>query len=209
MFAFIMLFIWKVRAFWPLAWIPAVGLILLSNVQRGDTLRALGLRWRDFQAGLRPGILVTAAIVCVALGAGALAGSLRPVGMGPALAGIGLYCVWGFFQQYLLNGFFLTRLREILMPRHAAPLVAAVLFSVAHLPNPLLMAITFVGGFVAAEFYSRYRNLLFVGLAHGIIGSVVFLVFPDSISHHLRVGPGYIAFCQYFCGGTHLWLARL
>jgi membrane protease YdiL (CAAX protease family) len=209
MFALIMLFIWKLRAIWPLAWVPAVGLIVLSNARRREGLDVLGLRWRDFSAGIRPGILFVAAIVGIAVGAAILADTLRPVEVGPALAGIGLYCLWGLFQQYILNGFFLNRLREITRAPHTAPLVAAALFSLAHLPNPLLMAVTFALGIVAAEFYLRYRNLLFLGLAHGIIGSVVFLVFPDSISHHLRVGPGYIAYCQYFCGGAHLWLAWL
>jgi membrane protease YdiL (CAAX protease family) len=143
------------------------------------------------------------------LGAAVLAGTLRPVAAGPVLAGIGLYCLWGLFQQYILNGFFLNRLREITSARHAAPVIAALLFSLAHLPNPLLVPITFGGGLLATEFYLRYRNLLFLGLAHGIIGSVVFLVFPDSVSHHMRVGPGYVAYCRYFCGGAHLWLAWL
>ena len=148
-------------------------------------------------------------LVGIALGAALLAGSLRPVSAGPALGGIALYCLWGLFQQYILNGFFLNRLREITAGRHAAPILSAILFSLVHLPNPLLMAITFAGGFAAAEFYVRYRNLLFLGVAHGILGSVVFLTFPDSVSHHLRVGPGYIAYCQQFCGGAHLWLAWL
>jgi hypothetical protein len=209
MFAIIMLFIWKLRAIWPFAWVPAVGLVILSNARRGEGLGVLGLRWRDFSTGIRPGILFVAAIVAIALGAAILAGTLRPVSAGPALAGIGLYCLWGLFQQYILNGFFLNRLREITMAPHVAPLVAATIFSLAHLPNPLLMAVTFAGGMVATEFYLRFRNLLFLGVAHGIFGSVVFLVFPDNVSHHLRVGPGYIAFCQYFCGGAHLWLAWL
>ncbi len=209
MFALIMLFIWKLRLLWPLAWVPALGLIMLSNAQRGENLEVLGLRWCNFRSGLRPGLIAVAAIVAIALGAAAAAGTLRPVTAGPGLAGIGLYCLWGLLQQYILNGFFLNRLREMIHVRHAATTLAAALFSLAHLPNPLLMAVTLFGGLLAAEFYVRYRNLLFLGVAHGIVGSMVYLVFPDSISHHLRVGPGYIAYCQYFCGGAHLWLAGL
>jgi hypothetical protein len=33
--------------------------------------------------------------------------------------------------------------------------------------------------------------MYFLGLAHGTIGSLLFLVIPDSISHHLVVGPGF------------------
>ncbi len=209
MYALIMLFIWKIRAFWPMAWVPAVGLMAVSNAQRGETPRVLGLTWRDFTSGLQPGLLAVCALAGTALGAAVLAGTIRPVETGPALAGIGLYCLWGLFQQYVLNGFFLNRIREVTAARHAGPLAAAALFSLAHLPNALLMGVTFAGGLLAAEFYVRYRNMLFLGVAHGVLGSVVFLVFPDHLIHHLRVGPGYVAYCRHFCGGAHLWLAWL
>jgi hypothetical protein len=207
MFALMMLFIWKLRALWPLAWVPVVGLIAISNAQHGETPKTLGLSWQTFGSGLRPGLLIIATVSGLALVLALIFGTLRTVAVGPALGGIALYCFWGLFQQYLLNGFFVTRLRQLPWPRHAPQAVAAGLFSLLHLPNPLLMAITLLGGFLGAEFYLRYRNLLFLGLAHGILGTIVFLVFPDAISHHLRVGPGYIAYCRYYCGGAHLWLA--
>jgi hypothetical protein len=47
-----------------------------------------------------------------------------------------------------------------------------------------------VTGVLAAFIYRRYRNLLFLAVAHALIGTTLWLVVPDSVSHHLRVGPG-------------------
>jgi hypothetical protein len=53
------------------------------------------------------------------------------------------------------------------------------------------MAVTLLGGYASTQLYRRYRNLYFLGLAHGVLGFVLYLVVPDSISHHLNVGPGH------------------
>jgi len=64
------------------------------------------------------------------------------------------------------------------------------MFAAAHLPNPLLMGVTLVGGTVAALAYQRYRNLLFLAFAHALIGTMIWFAVPPSVSHNLRVGPG-------------------
>ena len=75
----------------------------------------------------------------------------------------------------------------------AAPLLAALLFSAAHAPNWFLMLVTFVGGYVSATVYLDSRNLYFLGLAHGLFGFLLYLVVPDTISHHLYVGPKWFS----------------
>jgi hypothetical protein len=52
------------------------------------------------------------------------------------------------------------------------------------------MGVTLVGGTVAAFAYQRHRNLFFLAFAHALIGTMLWLVVPDTVSHHLRVGPG-------------------
>lgn len=71
------------------------------------------------------------------------------------------------------------------------PLIAATLFAGTHLPNWFLMLVTFAAGYCSTKIYMKYRNMYFLGLAHGLIGTVLFVVIPDSISHHLTVGPGF------------------
>ena len=100
------------------------------------------------------------------------------------------YCPWGLFQQYLLNGYFVNRLLAVSSARNV-PLIAAALFSGTHLPNWFLMLVTFALGYYSTKIYLKYRNVYFLGLAHGAIGTLLFVVVPDSISHHLAVGPGF------------------
>ena len=69
------------------------------------------------------------------------------------------------------------------------PLLSALFFSGAHLPNWFLMLVTPVAGYAAIWVYRRYRNLYFLGLAHATIGTLLFLTVPDSWSHHLNIGP--------------------
>jgi len=53
------------------------------------------------------------------------------------------------------------------------------------------MLVGFATGYCCARIWIRYRNLYFLGIAHGAIGSMLYLVVPDAISHHLVVGPGW------------------
>ena len=101
-----------------------------------------------------------------------------------------VYVPWGVFQQYALNGYFLNRIDRLVSPR-VAPALAAALFSSAHLPNWFLMAVTLLAGYGCTLLYRRYHNLYSLGLAHGTLGFLLYLVIPDSISHHLVVGPGW------------------
>ena len=89
-----------------------------------------------------------------------------------------------------LNGYFQNRLNRAVSPRQA-PILSAALFSGVHLPNWFLMAVTLLLGYCSARIYNRYRNLYFLGVAHGTLGVLLYLVVPDSVSHHLAVGPGW------------------
>jgi hypothetical protein len=66
----------------------------------------------------------------------------------------------------------------------------------AHSPNWFLMPVTLVSGYGAIWVYRRYNNLYFLGLAHAMIGFLLFVAVPDSVSHHLNVGPGWFAHPQ-------------
>ena len=66
-------------------------------------------------------------------------------------------------------------------------------FALVHLPNPLLVSITFVAGLVSCTLYRRVPNVLVLGVAHAAISLVLFFALPASITHNLRVGPSYFA----------------
>ena len=70
-------------------------------------------------------------------------------------------------------------------------LCAASAFALFHLPNPFLIGVTFLAGLVSCRLYRNVPNVLVLGAAHAAIALVLFYALPFSITHELRVGPGY------------------
>lgn len=189
-FILIMLYIWRLRFTAPRAWIFIVGFFLLSHLLRRERAAALGFRWSNFREcveHMAPALLLMA-LSLIALGL--LLATMRPISVEYGFMCLLAYCPWGIFQQYLLNGYIANRLLAVFSARYV-PLIAATLFAGAHLPNWFLMLVTFAAGYLSTKIFMRYRNLYFLGLAHALIGTVLFVVIPDSISHHLTVGPGF------------------
>ncbi len=189
-FAMIMAYIWDLRFTHPTVWLWILALILLSHLVRRERATALGFHSSNLRQCLAEFAPVLGLLALTMLAAGILLQTTRSIEFPQAAAALGAYLPWGIFQQYILNAYFLNRFDGVLSPR-AAPLAAAALFSGVHLPNWFLMAVTLPLGYCAARLYRRHHNLYFLGIAHGIIGFLLFLVVPDSISHHLTVGPGW------------------
>jgi membrane protease YdiL (CAAX protease family) len=101
------------------------------------------------------------------------------------------YMLWTFYQQFLLQDYFMPRLTSVLSSDGAIA-AAAVLFAVAHLPNLSLVLATLVWGAVSCWLFRRYRSLYVLGLAQGILGLCFAVCIPDAMHHHMRVGLGYI-----------------
>ena len=185
-----MAYVWVWRFTHPMLWLPVVGLILASQLARGDGAASLGFRIENFGACARRFGPALIGVALTMLAAGLVLGTIRPIGFEQALLSFGLYLPWGLFQQYLLIGYFLTRF-EAALSRNAATILTSGLFSVVHSPNWFLMLVTPVAAYAAIWVYRQQKNLYFLGLAHGTIGTLLFLVVTDSVSHHLRVGPGW------------------
>jgi hypothetical protein len=194
LFGFVMLYIWKLHLSHPWTGLLAPAFTIATHLPRREGARRLGFGWKEFRQASPVVLPWAAAISAVLLAAGALAGTVRNVPAGQASWGLGVYLVWGLFQQYLLNGFLANRLAEYAGAPESrlVPLAAATLFSLAHLPNWFLMAVTFLGGYISVRVYLRYRSLYVLGVAHGVVASVLFLVVPDSIGGHFLVGPRYL-----------------
>ncbi len=188
-FTLIMLYIWKWRLFYPWLWIAILALVIGSHFWRREGGGELGLRWRECRASLRPVLPWALALPAIVLALGVVFDSISPVVWRRTASSLSVYLVWGLVQQYLLNGYLLNRLARF---SRRAPLAAAVLFSAAHLPNWFLMAVSFAGGYVAARVFLRYRSLYVLGFAHGLIGFLLNLVVPDSISGGFLIGPRYV-----------------
>src|SRR5689334_4881584 len=189
-FALIMAYIWQLRFSYRGSWLLILALMLVSHRLRGEQAATLGFDGRNLRDCLRDFAPMIAFFALAMLAMGILLQTTRPIRFEQGLKAWAGYLPWGLFQQYILNGYFFNRFDSVLS-RRTAPVMSAALFSGAHLPNWFLMAVTLLTGYLCARIYRRYNNLYFLGLAHGTVGFLLFLVVPDSISHHLIVGPGW------------------
>jgi hypothetical protein len=137
------------------------------------------------------GVLVAASVMLIA----SWAGTLHVLfGRRNVLAHAWGYLVWALFQQYLQQSFFFTRIERVVQSGVMASFVAAALFALAHLPNPVLTPVTFIGGWILSEIYRRYRTILPLGVVHGMVGLALAVSIPDGLMHHMRVGLGYLRY---------------
>jgi hypothetical protein len=191
-FCLIMAYIWDLRYTFPVFWLAILGLMAVSHWIHDEEAVSLGFRAGNFRKCVEdfaPGVILLGLLLW---GCGHLLETIRPISYERAMLAWAGYLPWGLLQQYTLNGYFLNRLSRAVSNRQAS-IVSAALFSWAHLPNWFLMAVTLLLGYCSARIYNRYRNLYFLGVAHGTLGVLLYLVVPDSVSHHLAVGPGWFA----------------
>lgn len=174
----------KQLIFGPIALFAPLALVLSQR----PTLSQLGLGWRGFVSSLwlLPAAAVTAAAgVLLARTSGTFHELYKP-----DLAHVGGYVLWTIYQQFLLQDYFMPRLTRLLNT-DAAIAFAAVLFALAHLPNLVLTVATLAWGAVSCMLFRRYRSLLVLGIAQGLLGLCFAVCVPDTYLHHMRVGLGY------------------
>ena len=155
-----------------------------------DSLDRLGLRLDNFwkaMAGVLPISLVAAS---VAIGAGFFLKSIDPPRSVPVA--LAEYFAWAMAQQFALQSVVLRRLEDMGF-RGGAPLAAAALFSLVHLPNPGLLILTFLGGLLWCSTFRRNPNLVAVALSHAILAVVIVSTLPPEATGGYRIGPPYLA----------------
>jgi len=89
-----------------------------------------------------------------------------------------LYPLWGLFQQYIMLVLItdnLVELDKIELNKYQAILITSLLFSLVHYPSYFLMIFTFCMEVIFLLAWFRWKNLLALGLTHGIIAT--FLLF--------------------------------
>jgi membrane protease YdiL (CAAX protease family) len=166
-----------------------LSLIIHSHHVRGESARELGFAANEFWHATRLIVGPTAIAVLILLFVGFRAGRLTfDNTLWWKLATLPL---WGFFQQYVLQGFIYRRVREVTGRGFLPVLVTAALFAIVHLPNPMLTALTFIGGFIWTSVYERAPNLYALGLSHGIVSLLVMTTLPTSLMPSFSVGYKY------------------
>jgi hypothetical protein len=168
--------------------------IAVTTLWQRRSARELGLG----AAGLR-GALVALPIAAVAsaliLLVGWTVGTLRPLyGTRPPLTHSLGYVLWAMVQEFILNSYFFGNLERLLRSTRAAMWAAVLLFTLAHIPNPVLLPATFVGALFFVSVFRRYRNIYPLGVAHALLGLALAATVPDALLRHMRVGIAYFHF---------------
>jgi membrane protease YdiL (CAAX protease family) len=168
----------------------AIGLMVFSHHVRHESLHDIGFRFDNFVAAIRLLILptVVAVIVILVLNWQLSSGnfSLRPIRPRWLLAPL-----WALFQQYGLQGFINRRAQLVVGAGWKSALLVGIIFSMLHLPSPLLVGLSLVGGFVWALIYQRQPNLFALALSHSIVSWTLSLTIPSHLTDLLRVGFRY------------------
>lgn len=170
--AFILVVSWRSFPGWP-----AMGL------RRTNLLRSLWI------VGL--GLLGATAAIAIAYRMGTLRPWHGPIELVQRFWG---YAIWALLQQFLLQVFFLQRFLRLLQSKALAVMLAAGIFSLAHLPSPILTVTTLVFGVAAGALFLRYRNLLPLAITHAILGICIAICLPGPVTHNMRVGLGYLEY---------------
>lgn len=98
---------------------------------------------------------------------------------------------WGLFQEYLLQGYIHRRLIPVVRLPRVRELLVGLIFAAMHIPNPVLVPVTFASGFTFAILYRRHPNLWVLALCHAVGSTAVAYGFDPEVLHKMRVGPGY------------------
>jgi membrane protease YdiL (CAAX protease family) len=193
-FSLILVVIWTPRPLQWYLWCVAAVTIVAVIATSFDGLETMGI----CSANLFRSMWGVALALGVAVVAVALAGYMHTLHLpsSPTLfvRHYGAYAIWATVQQIILQCFFLSRSLRLLPNATAAAAVAAGLFAIAHLPNPVLTVITLICGLASCLFFVRYRNLWPLAVAHAILGISIAVTIPSQIDHNMRVGLSYLTY---------------
>jgi membrane protease YdiL (CAAX protease family) len=104
------------------------------------------------------------------------------------------YVAWGWLQQLLFLSIFSTQfarafdLKKDPKGVYLAAFFSALFFGLIHLPNFWLSIMTWTAGFFWAMVFMKNRNLMIMGVSHGLLGTLGNKLLPISYN----VGPNSV-----------------
>ena len=196
-YGLILVVVWTPRPWQSVLWMVAAAFIATVTFLSFDGRKAMGLRTANLFSSLWVvGVALVAAALAVVVAARMHTLHLPPgpVQFVQTYAG---YAIFAFVQQFLLQAIFLSRLMRLLPDARFAAGLAALIFAVAHLPNPILTPVTLVLGLASCLVFLQYRNLYSLAVAHAILGISIAVSVPGPVDHNMRVGLSYLAYSQH------------
>jgi hypothetical protein len=188
----IILFIWRLQFTFPdFAWF-ILGFLILTFLLHRDSWRSLGFGTQGFLPALKTLALPTATLAVFLLILGTVTRTI-PVRATASfrVSAFGQYFAWALFQEFGLQSFFTNRIFQVFKDPQKSACLSGAIFAAFHIPNPVLMPLTFAGGVILSRVFIENRNLVPLALSHAIIGSLASVTIPLAWHHGLRVGPGY------------------
>jgi membrane protease YdiL (CAAX protease family) len=162
-----------------------VSLAIWHNRRRGEwgfSRRALGGGTLWVLAVTLPGLVLI-------LAAGALLGTLHD--RRDFLGSLGPLVGWGAAQQWVLQTVLLREAQQATSRRIGIALAAA-LFGLLHVPNPLLTAVTTVGALCWCAVYERHPNIVPLAFSQALGTLALRYAFDPDMLGRLRVGHAYL-----------------
>jgi hypothetical protein len=100
-------------------------------------------------------------------------------------------------QQFALQRFVWPACKELIRNRSAATFLAAAVFGLLHLPNPVLALVCTVGAMVWITLFRRAGRLGPLILSHLTLAVLLHALWPDRLHHDLRVGSEALTHMQH------------
>jgi len=101
------------------------------------------------------------------------------------------YFVWCVVQQAVYQSMVFRPLQQATGRRTAAAIISGALFSLVHLPNPVLVPATFVWGTCACLLFDGCPSVIALAGVQFLLSAAGVALIPVSLHHGFRIGPGY------------------
>jgi len=127
-----------------------------------------------------------------------------PVESGRLMSSVLLYPVYSLLQLSVFLVIPATRMIRMGYSSRTIAISCAMVFSLAHWPNPLLMVVTGIAMLVWAGQFLRGRSILVIALVMGLAATAFTFMVPRQWSWDMRIGPDYIEKRTDFFISTHM-----
>ena len=154
------------------------------NLRHGEW----GVASRALGGASRAALLVTLPGVVLIVAAGWALGTLHD--RRDFLGSLGPLVIWGAAQQWVLQTVLLREAQRT-WSRRGGIVVAAALFGLLHLPNPLLTGVTVAGALCWCTIYDRHPNVGPLAVSQGLGTLALRYAFDPETLGRLRVGYSY------------------